>query len=54
MHLVGIKLDLLFALWEKIRQDFLIGWQSSHHVMTRGKNHDQTERNLSSRSGPDL
>ena len=36
MHFVGITLHLLFALWEKIRQAFLIGWQSSHHVMTRG------------------
>ena len=36
MHFVGKKSHFLFASWEKIRQDFLIGWQSSHHVMTRG------------------
>ena len=36
MYFIGKKWDLLFALWEKIRQAFFIGWQSSHHVMTRG------------------
>ena len=37
MYFVGKKWDLVLALWEKIRQDFFIEWQSSHHVMTRGK-----------------
>ena len=37
MYFVGIKLHFLFALWDKIRQDFLIGWQSSHPCHDKGK-----------------